>query len=217
MADRWERMKFKKNKVWVAVEAEGRPEIADGRARIRYRLEDGKDREYRVNPANLHPLDDSAPEADPSVPTGSEERIPAEETRIPSNAVVAYTDGASSGNPGPSGIGVVLRWGEHEREISRHIGTATNNIAELEAIRTALEAVKNPSLPVRIYTDSSYAHGLLTLGWKAKKNIRLVEEIRRLLAAFVDVKIFKVRGHAGDPDNERADRLATSAIQKGGA
>ena len=213
MADRWERMKFKNNKVWVAVDADGRPVIADGRARVRYRREDDE-REYRVNPANLRSLDDPTPQP---APPGSRQKAAAVENHIPENAVVIYTDGASSGNPGPSGIGVVLRWGEHQREISRHIGKATNNIAELEAIRAALEAVKNPKLPVRIYTDSGYAYGLLTLGWKAKKNIQQVEEIRSLLAAFADVKILKVKGHAGDPGNERADHLATTAIRKGGA
>ena len=81
-----------------------------------------------------------------------------------------YADGASSGNPGPSGIGVLLRYREHEKEISRNIGLGTNNIAELEAIRTGLLEVKNPDLPVRVYTDSGYAYGLLTLGWKARKN-----------------------------------------------
>jgi ribonuclease HI len=213
MADRWERMKFKNNKVWVAVDADGRPVIADGRARVRYRRED-EEREYRVNPANLRSLDDPAPQPAPS---RSRQKAAAGGNHIPENAVVIYTDGASSGNPGPSGIGVVLRWGEHQREISRHIGKATNNIAELEAIRAALEAVKNPKLPVRIYTDSNYAYGLLTLGWKPKKNIRQVEEIRNLLNAFADLRIFKVKGHAGDPGNERADHLATAAIRKGGA
>jgi ribonuclease HI len=210
MADRWERMKFKNCKVWVAVDTDGQPLIADDRARIRYRLED-EEREYRVNPANLLCLDDPAPEPEPAPP---DRKASTENARIPENAVVIYTDGASSGNPGPSGIGVVLRWGEHEREISRHIGTATNNIAELEAIRAALQAVKNRKLPVRIYTDSNYAYGLLTLGWKARKNIRQVEEIRNLLDAFADVRILKVRGHAGDPGNERADHLATAAVRR---
>lgn len=205
MKDRWERMWFKENKVWAAVDSRGRPEIVGGRARIRYRLED--DREYRVSPSNLRPLD--SPYAGPSPQRGKE---PASDD-IPENAVVIYTDGASSGNPGPSGLGVVLRWGDHEREISRYIGSATNNIAELEAIRVALDAVKNRDLPVRIHTDSKYAFGLLTMGWKARKNTELVADIRRRMAAFRDLRIIKVRGHAGDPGNERADQLATSAIR----
>lgn len=212
MNDRWERMRFRKNKVWVAVDDNGRPEIVEGRARIRYRREeDREDREYRVNPENLSPLD--APE--PQAKKRRTSRKPAASAPpADDRTVVIYTDGASSGNPGPAGIGVVLQWGGHEREISRYIGTATNNIAELEAIRAALAAVKNPRLPIVVYTDSRYAHGLLTQGWKARKNTALVEEIRSRLAAFADVTIRKVRGHAGNPGNERADRLATEAIRR---
>ena len=123
-----------------------------------------------------------------------------------------YADGASSGNPGPSGIGVLLRYREHEKEISRNIGLGTNNIAELEAIRTGLLEVKNPDLPVRVYTDSGYAYGLLTLGWKAKKNTELVSDIRMLMKRFKNLTFIKVKGHSGIEGNERADKLATSAI-----
>jgi ribonuclease HI len=203
-------MRFKKNKVWVAVDHQGRPLVSEGRARIRYRLEE--DREYRVNSANLSALD----AADPQPERSESETRPSvtEHDAAPSaDTVVIYTDGASSGNPGPAGIGVVLQWGRHRREISRYIGTATNNIAELEAIRVALDAVKNPRLPVLLYTDSSYAHGLLTQGWKARKNTALVEEIRSRLAGFSRIAIRKVRGHSGNEGNEQADRLATEAIR----
>ena len=122
-----------------------------------------------------------------------------------------YTDGASSGNPGPSGIGIFLRYGVHEKEISQYIGIATNNIAELEAIRVGLSEIKNPELPVRFYTDSSYALGLLTLGWKPKKNQDIVKSIQNLMKKFKDLKFEKVRGHAGNEGNEMADRLATRA------
>ncbi len=125
-----------------------------------------------------------------------------------------YTDGASSGNPGPSGIGVLLRYGSHEKEISTYIGIATNNIAELEAIRVGLSLIKNPALPVRVYTDSSYALGLLSKGWKARKNQELVTNIRNMLSAFKDILFVKVKGHSGDPGNERVDRLATDAIAR---
>ncbi len=101
---------------------------------------------------------------------------------------------------------------EHEKEISRNIGLGTNNIAELEAIRTGLLEVKNPDLPVRVYTDSGYAYGLLMLGWKAKKNMELVSDIRMLMKRFKNLTIVKVKGHAGIEGNERADKLATSAI-----
>ena len=128
------------------------------------------------------------------------------------DAIIIYTDGASSGNPGPSGIGVFMRYGTHEREISRYIGDSTNNIAELTAIETALLEMKRRDLPVRIYTDSSYACGLLINGWKAKKNLSLVNSIKQLMTKFKDLKIIKVKGHSGLEGNEKADRLATSAI-----
>ncbi len=125
-----------------------------------------------------------------------------------------YADGASSGNPGPSGIGILLRYRNHEKEVSRFIGTGTNNIAELEAIRAGLLEVKNPDLPIRIYTDSSYAYGLLALGWKPKKNIDIVNEIKLLTKRFKNIEFIKVKGHSGLEGNETADRLATLAISQ---
>ncbi|MFZ1955982.1 MAG: ribonuclease H, partial [Desulfobacterales bacterium] len=127
-----------------------------------------------------------------------------------------YTDGASSGNPGPSGIGVVMQYGEKTKEISQFIGNTTNNVAELEAIRTALMELKRKNLPVRIYTDSSYAHGVLSRGWKAQKNRDLVASIRTMLAALKEVTLIKVRGHSGHEQNERADQLARAAVVSGG-
>jgi ribonuclease HI len=76
--------------------------------------------------------------------------------------------------------------------------------------------LKRRNLPVRVYTDSSYARGVLSLGWKAQKNKELVEAIRDLLSAFKDVTLIKVRGHAGHEQNERADQLARAAILSGG-
>jgi ribonuclease HI len=128
--------------------------------------------------------------------------------------VHVYTDGASSGNPGPSGIGVLLRYGSHEKEISTYIGIATNNIAELEAIRVGLSFIRNPTLPVRVYTDSSYALGLLAKGWKARKNQELVANIRKMVSEFKDILFVKIKGHSDDAGNERVDGLATDAIAR---
>ncbi|MBS3809843.1 MAG: ribonuclease HI [Desulfobacterales bacterium] len=139
-----------------------------------------------------------------------------EEAGADPDTVIIYTDGAASGNPGPAGIGAVLRYGGKKKEISEYIGYATNNIAELRAVREALCALKRKDLPVRLYTDSSYVHGLLVLGWKAKKNPELVEEIRNLMKRFKKIQIIKVRGHHGVADNEQADHLATSAIKNRG-
>ncbi|MEZ4578009.1 MAG: RNase H family protein [Desulfobacterales bacterium] len=80
------------------------------------------------------------------------------------------------------------------------------------AIETALLEMKRTDLPVRLYTDSSYACAPFVNGWKAKKNIDLVNRIRQRMARFSDLKIIKVKGHSGLDGNERADQLATSAI-----
>jgi ribonuclease HI len=142
---------------------------------------------------------------DPTTPVA--EMPPASEEFIE-----VYTDGATSGNPGPSGLGVILRWGPYHREIRQFLGQGTNNIAELTAIKVGLEAVKNRALPVRVYTDSQYSIGVLEGSYKAKANQALIEEIRALMRLFPRLSLHKVRGHAGDPLNERADELARLAI-----
>jgi len=143
-----------------------------------------------------------------------EKRTVADEGVTPDNTITIYTDGASSGNPGPGGIGVFLKFREHEKEISESIGNTTNNIAELMAIQRGLLELKRCDLPVRIYTDSSYALGILTKRWKASKNQELVADIRKLISKFKDVKLIKTKGHAGIAGNEKADLLATEAIKK---
>jgi len=108
-----------------------------------------------------------------------------------------------------------MRYGTHTKEISRSIGIATNNIAELEAIRIGLLEIKKTDRPVRIFTDSSYAQGVLALGWKARKNQMLIKSIQDLIATFGDIRLIKVKGHSGMAENERADFLATTAAQGG--
>jgi ribonuclease HI len=157
---------------------------------------------------------ESGPGPPPSIPNDDAGERPSCNDRFGRDAIHIFTDGASSGNPGPSGIGVLLQYGNQKKEISEYIGLATNNIAELKAIETALSKVKNTQIPVRLYTDSNYAHGVLTRNWKPKKNRELVESIKKRMAEFPDVKIIKVRGHSGCAENERADLLATSVISK---
>ncbi len=130
-----------------------------------------------------------------------------------SDPIIVFTDGACSGNPGPGGYGVVLRAGGNQRTISGWLGDAcTNNIAELTAILRALEAIRDPSRPVHLYSDSAYALGLLTQNWKAKANTELVAELRRKVREFPRLKLIKIEGHAGHEGNELADRLARAAI-----
>jgi len=207
----WKRMRFKKNKVWVQTDGSGKPLINNGKALIKYQLK--QDYEYEVLFKNIKPLDAPGGDAAEVKPRKKRPKKPVK-TNIPDNAVCIYTDGASSGNPGPSGIGVLLKYGEHEKTISKYIGEATNNIAELEAIKAGLLAVRKKNKPVRIFTDSGYAYGLLALKWKAKKNIELVDRIRKISSEFNDLKFIKVKGHAGEENNERADKLAVSAVKK---
>lgn len=210
----WVRMRFKKNKVWVEADAAGRPLQMDGRVRIKYQLD--QPHEYRVKHHDLRCLEE-VPAEEPQTPLGR----PAGRAKPPSDPpadriVHIHTDGASSGNPGPAGIGVVLQCGSQRKEISEYIGEATNNIAELLAIQKGLSAVRNRRLAVRVYTDSGYALGVLTLNWKPKKNIELISAIRQQIAAFEDLQLIKVQGHCGVVENERADELATSAIRQAG-
>lgn len=201
----WKRMRFKKNKVWLSVDSDGNLVEQDGKVLIKYQLD--QPHEYWVRKSNIKPLEPKP------VKTQQSEKDAAPPKNSSGKEICIFSDGASSGNPGPSGIGVVLRFGEHEKEISEYIGLATNNIAELRAIKTGLQAIKNTDLPVRLFTDSNYAYGVLELGWKVRANREMVESIKKLMANFINLKIVKVKGHAGDEGNERADFLATSAIK----
>jgi ribonuclease HI len=210
----WIRMRFKKNKVWVETDTDGRPLQKDARVRIKYQLD--QPHEYRVKLQSLKGMDEPPAEVPPPPVPRSPERVALQAGEAEAGTVHIYTDGASSGNPGPSGVGVVLTCGEKRKEISEYIGLATNNIAELTAIQKGLAAVRNRRLPVRVYTDSSYAYGVLVLNWKPKKNLDLIAAIRRSMAAFYRLTLVKVPGHKGVVENERADELATSAVRKAG-
>ncbi|MDO9565285.1 MAG: ribonuclease HI [Candidatus Desulfaltia sp.] len=202
----WKRMLFKGNKVWLAINQNGKPILKSGKVLIKYQL--NQDYEYWVNENGIMPVDSLL---DP--PASHCEESPAGIKTECDNTIFIYTDGASSGNPGPSGIGILLRFKDHEKKISINIGTATNNIAELEAIKTALLELKHYDYPVRLFTDSSYAHGVLTLGWKAIKNRELINSIKKLISRFSDLELIKIKGHDGFDGNEKADFLATSAIK----
>ncbi|MBI5550125.1 MAG: ribonuclease HI [Desulfobacterales bacterium] len=200
----------------MAVDEQQHPLLQKGKVLVKYQLE--QPHEYWVHPSSVVAV--GTPEIAAKLPAenngkskaSTAKALPAVTPEACAEAICIYTDGACSGNPGPAGIGVVLRYKEKHKEISRSLGTATNNIAELEAIRVGLLAVKNRKLPVILFSDSSYALGLLSQGWKAKKNMELVDEIRRLAATFPKLRFVKVKGHAGHPDNERADQLAVQAV-----
>jgi ribonuclease HI len=132
-----------------------------------------------------------------------------------------FTDGACPGNGrspqgGPMGAGIVGRSGKMEREWAIPLGLGTNQKAELLAIKEALLKVKDrPGTLVRIHTDSAYAIGCLTQGWKVKANKEIVDEVRTLVRECGRFEMRKVAGHAGVPANERADELAVRAAITG--
>lgn len=129
--------------------------------------------------------------------------------------IVVYTDGASQGNPGAGGAGIVMVCGNLRKELGIALGKVTNNIAELMAIKIALEKIKNRHYPICVYTDSEYTLGVLTGTYKAHKNQQIIQEIRQLMGQFDKLILKKVPGHAGVRENERADFLATQAAKKG--
>ena len=140
--------------------------------------------------------------------------------------VTIYTDGGSLGNPGPGGYGVVLKYNGHRKELSGGFQRTTNNRMELLAAIKGLEALKEPCA-VTLYSDSQYVVKGITLGWaerwRAKgwmrnkkdkaKNVdlwsRLLERCEKHTVEFV-----WVRGHAGNPENERCDELVKAAAQQ---
>jgi len=122
-----------------------------------------------------------------------------------------YTDGSCEPNPGDMGIGILLRYKNHERHISRFLGDGTNNIAELEAIRQGLLELKTKEKPVIIYTDSQYCIGVLYQGWKANKNTKLVSYIKDLLKEFKTLSFVKVKAHDTNVANNLTDELALKA------
>ncbi len=137
--------------------------------------------------------------------------------------VTIYTDGACSGNPGPGGWGAILISGEHRKELSGGEGATTNNRMELTAAIEALNALKRPCA-VELYTDSVYVrdgitkwiHGWRRNGWRTagKKPVKNAELWQALEQALQRHKVdwHWVKGHAGHPENERADELAREGM-----
>ncbi|NKB48171.1 MAG: ribonuclease HI [Alphaproteobacteria bacterium] len=136
-----------------------------------------------------------------------------------------YTDGACSGNPGPGGWGVLLRYNDHESELMGGELETTNNRMEMMAAIMALEGLKRPA-QANIHTDSTYLrdgitkwiHNWKANGWRtaAKKPVKNVDLWQRLETAIEphDVHWHWVKGHAGHPENERADMLAGLALRQ---
>ena len=136
------------------------------------------------------------------------------------NSIQIYTDGASRGNPGPGGYGVVLIWGEIKKELSKGYRLTTNNRMELMGVIAALEAMKKNNLSIIIYSDSSYVVKAFEEGWLnkwiktdfkgGKKNKDLWLHFHKLSQNH-QIKFKWVKGHADNFYNTRCDELATEA------
>ncbi len=140
-----------------------------------------------------------------------------------SGRVEIHTDGACSGNPGPGGWGVVLSFGDKTRELCGGAADTTNNRMEMMAAIQALETLRR-SVDVRLFTDSTYLKDGITKwmdrwkanGWKTanRKPVKNIDLWKRLEAALIGHRVEWrwVKGHAGDPGNERADALANQGM-----
>lgn len=209
-------MLFKGCKVYAQVSQDGTLVEKDGVVKIKYQLQ--QENEYlarasaiqEITEHELQKLKHQREQKEP--PPTIKNPPPASEENFDDNTIFVFTDGACTGNPGPAGIGVFLQYRDSKKEISRFIGSGTNNTAELTAIKVALQEIKDPTLPVALFTDSSYCYGVLTSSLRAKKNRDLVEEIKKEMRRFPFLKYFKVEGHKGIEGNEKANLLAQQAI-----
>jgi ribonuclease HI len=211
------------------VKADGSFASTGGRVEVRYKATDA--RAYRAAERNLERIaGDTTVLADDAVVAGEEatkakDKEERSATRkadaaakalapgaVPKDAWTVYVDGACSGNPGPAGLGIVLVAPDGQKfEGSEYLGIGTNNVAELTAILRAAELVPAGHKAV-VHTDSQYAIGVLTKGWKAKVNQELIAKVKDTLAPRRGWRFVYVPGHSGVPLNERADQLAVEAV-----
>ncbi|HTJ82013.1 MAG TPA: ribonuclease H [Polyangiaceae bacterium] len=218
--------------MYARADASGRFVSSGGKVEIRYKPNDGKRYDaMEKNLAVLEPTvlpDETCGDAERPAPkaagatggaaNGSKRPGSSKQAAIARGVpevedgdLVAYTDGACTGNPGPAGLGVVFVHGKERDELSEYLGIGTNNIAELTAIARALELAEGKHGRLVVHTDSQYAIGVLSKGWKAKANTELVMSIREALAKRPGTRLVYVPGHSGFPLNERADELAQNA------
>ena len=136
-------------------------------------------------------------------------------------SIYLYTDGAAKGNPGNGGYGIVLKSGQHYKELAAGFRLTTNNRMELLAVIIGLEEIKKEQAIIHVYSDSKYVVEAVEKGWvfnwvkkdfKDKKNKDLWLRFLKIYAKH-QVKFHWIKGHAGHPENERCDQLAVAAAE----
>lgn len=225
----WKPYKLNAKDCWARVDEAGTP-IANERGLVDViykvasssKIYNGKAGNLLERPGEVVTLDVEPAEAAPPLAgkrgaaASNSGGAPDVSSNAPADALHVWTDGGARPNPGPASIGVVIVDGKQHLELSEFIGDGTNQIAELTAMLRGLEEVAEmpggTARPVFVYSDSAYAIGLLSKGWKAKANTELVAELRALLKTFRNVEFVKVLGHSGISLNERTDQLATDAL-----
>jgi ribonuclease HI len=223
----WIEALLKGQKVFARANEKGELVAESGRVEVRYKPKDGK--AYRAAKGNLeivgtNLLPDEHCSDGGKIPSKYEQKKDkkaAAAKRVqphPEGHIVAYTDGACSGNPGPAGSGLLVMTLDGKKlESFRYLGDrSTNNVAELTAIEMALDAVEDRDADYEIRTDSLYAIGMLAKNHKAKANQELIAKIKAKLALRSKTKLQYVPGHAEVEGNERADVLAREAITSRG-
>jgi ribonuclease HI len=208
----WQWGTFRGKRVLVRVAAPGKVASSEGRVDIRFQAGDSRTYPASLKNVTIDPKSEVIGDA-PATPVTTAHRKPSALVEMPLvTPWIAYTDGACTGNPGPAGSGLVLLdpSGKLIKESYRYLGRGTNNVAELTAISMVFDHLPKGS-SVLVHTDSKYAIGVLTLGWKAKANGDLIAAIKKRIAA-QPTKMKYVPGHSGIALNERADELAREAI-----
>ena len=242
----WRRAEFKEQKVWVEVDADGKPKVESGRVPIRYQAS-VQAKVYRAGAGRVT-VDDGAPienlgagtaaDTKPKAKGGSgrasgfgkagtrtatqaamaAEVAQKEIAALRGKAVIAFSDGACRGNPGPAGAGAMIELPDGTRWVaSLHLGRQTNNVAELSAIGLVIDLLEEAGVGqdtnVAIFSDSSYANGVLVKKWKAKANQALIAEVKDRLQSWPRLQIRWIAGHVGVDGNEIADELANRGVE----